>query len=117
METVTAGKRKTGRPIKAVKKEVRASVRFTRAEYFIVREKASKAGVTTASYLRQLAIHAQVTARLSDEERHFVRQLIGMANNINQIAKSCHQEGTLKAMIYFQAYRGLLDDLLKKLKG
>src|ERR1700753_1797807 len=117
METVTASKKKTGRPVKAVKKEVRASVRFTRAEYFIVREKAGKAGMKTAPYLRQLAIHAQVTARLSDEERLFIRQLIGMANNLNQLAKSCHQEGAFKAMVYFQGYRGLLDDLLKKLKG
>ena len=117
METVTARKKKAGRPVKAVKKEIRASVRFTRPEYFIVKEKARKAGMATSTYLRQLAIHAQVTSRLNEEERHFVRQLIGMANNINQIAKSCHQEGALKAMIYFQAYRGLLDDLLKKLKG
>lgn len=116
METVTERKKKAGRPVKAVKKEVRACVRFTRPEYFIIKEKAATAGMTTSFYMRQVAMHAQVTPRLADEERQFVRQLIGMANNLNQIAKACHQEGALKAMVYFQNYRGQLDALLKKLK-
>ena len=116
METVTERKKKAGRPVKAVKKEVRACVRFTRPEYFIIREKAGMAGMTTSFYMREVAIRAQVTARLTEEERQFVRQLIGMANNLNQLAKSCHQEGALKAMVYFQSYREDLDALLKKLK-
>ena len=117
MKAMRTRKKKTGRPEKAVKKEVRASVRFTRTEYFIVKEKASKAGITTSTYLRQLAIHAQVTSKLSEEERQFVRQLIGMANNLNQLAKSCHQEGALRAMVYFENYRAHLDEILKKLKS
>lgn len=117
METMTARKKKTGRPVKAVKKEIRASVRFTRPEYFIVKEKARKAGMPTSTYLRQLAMHAQVTSKLSNEERQIVRQLIGMANNLNQLAKICHQEGALRAMLYFENYRTHLDEILKKLKS
>ena len=117
METVTERKKKVGRPVKAVKKEVRACVRFTRPEYFIIKEKAANAGMTTSFYMREVAIHAQVTTQLTEEERQFVRQLIGMANNLNQLAKSCHQEGALKAMVYFQSYREHLDALLKKLQA
>jgi hypothetical protein len=117
MEPVTERKKKAGRPVKAVKKDVRACVRFTRPEYFIIKEKAAMAGMTTSFYMRKVAIHAQVIARLTEEERQIVRKLIGMENNINQIAKCCHQEGALKAMVYFQSYREHLDMLLKKLKA
>jgi predicted DNA binding CopG/RHH family protein len=117
MTTVKERKKRAGRPAKTVKKDVRAAVRFTRPEYFILKEKAAKAGMTPSSYIRQIAIHALVSTRLTDEERHFVRQLIGMANNLNQLAKCCHQEGALKAMIYFRDFLKQLDALLKKLQA
>lgn len=116
METVRKKKKKAGRPAKIIKREVRASVRFTKTEYFIIREKAAKAGVKVSEYIRQTAINANIKTRLSPEEREFAKQLIGMSNNINQLAKACHQEGLLQAMVYFENYRNHLDDILKKLK-
>jgi superfamily II helicase len=107
----------TGRPVKAIKKDVRACIRFTRPEYFIVKEKAGKVGMKPSAYLRQLAIHTIIISRLTDEEREFARMLVGMANNMNQIAKSCHQEGALRAMVYFESYRARLDEILRKLKA
>jgi hypothetical protein len=117
MTLVKERKNKAGRPVKPVKKDVRAAVRFTRPEYFIVKQNAAKAGMTPSTYIRQLAIHTQVSTRLTDEERYFVRQLIGMANNLNQLVKRCHQEGVLKAMSYFRKFLELLDALLKKLQA
>ncbi len=32
----------TGRPVKAIKREVRACIRFTRPEYLVINEKAGK---------------------------------------------------------------------------
>ena len=116
MEEVRKGKKGAGRPAKAVRKEVRASIRFTKAEYFIVRAKAAKASVKVSAYLREIAIHGQVKPRLSEEERQFVRQLIGMANNLNQLTKKSHQEGILKAVHYFEGYRGEIDLIIQKLK-
>src|SRR5688500_9691906 len=105
-----------GRPKKTVKREKFSGIRFTKSEHFIVKQKASKAGLPLSSYVRQMAIYGNVKSRLDDEERHFVRQLIGMANNLNQVAKSCHEEGVLKAMLYFENYRTQMDELLIKLK-
>jgi len=116
METVTKRRKKAGRPAKPIKREVRTCIRFTKPEHFIIKAKASTAGLKVAAYIRQVAIYAKVTTRLTEEERHFVRQLIGMANNLNQLAKSCHQEGALRAMLYFENYRKHLDEILKKLK-
>jgi Bacterial mobilisation protein (MobC) len=103
--------------VKAVKREVRACIRFTRPEYFIIKEKAGKVGMSPSGYLRHLGIHTIIISRLTNEEREAARMLIGMANNMNQIAKACHQEGALRAMLYFESYRKHLDEILKKLKA
>lgn len=117
MSTVTERKKKAGRPPKAVKKELRATVRFTRSEYFIVTEKATQAGITPAAYLRQIAIHGQVMVRLTNEDRQDIRTFVGIANNINQIAKCCHQEGSFKAMALFRSYKPIFDTFLKKMRA
>ena len=115
METVKEKKNKAGRPVKTIKREIRACIRFSKAEYFVIRNKASRAGVKVSAYLREIAINAEVKMRLNDEERQFVRQLIGMSNNLNQLTKNSHKEGMLKTMLHFEEYRAELDLLLKKI--
>lgn len=115
METVKEKRKAAGRPTKVVKKEIRTAVRFTKVEYFIIRQKASRAGIKPSAFIRQIAIEGAVAPRLNDEERHFVRQLIGMSNNLNQLTKNSHREGMLKTMLYLEAFRNQIDLLLKKL--
>ncbi len=115
MESVKKKKKQAGRPAKVIKKEIRAAVRFSKTEYFIIRQKAAKAGMKVSAYVRQIAINGAVTTRLSEEERLFVRQLIGMSNNINQLTKNSHSEGMLKTMFYFETCRNQFEILLKKL--
>ncbi|SDX68478.1 mobilisation protein (MobC) [Hydrobacter penzbergensis] len=117
METVSKKQKKAGRPVKTIKKEIRACVRFTRHEYFIIREKAAQAGVNASIYIRQTTIQGKIIPRLTADEVQTVRQLIGMSVNINQVAKICHRDGLFEAMQYFEHYRNLIDGLLKKLKS
>jgi hypothetical protein len=105
-----------GRPKKAVKKEIITGTRFSKIEHFIVRQKASKAGLKLTEYIRTMAIKGDVKSRMSEEDRHFVRQLIGMANNLNQLTKLAHQQGIMRALLYFEKYRNQIDELLKALK-
>ncbi len=86
-------KQKGGRPRKLVKKESATGVRFTKPEYFIVKHKAEKAGLKITAYIRQMAINGKVMQRLNEEERQFVRQLVGISNNLNQLTKKAHQAG------------------------
>ncbi len=58
-----------GRPKKAVKKESITGVRFSAIEYFLVKQKASKAGLGITVYIRQMALDGEVVARMSEEER------------------------------------------------
>ncbi len=115
MQLVREKRRQAGRPAKIIKKEIRAAVRFSKAEHFIVRQKAAKAGMKVSAYIRQIAINGELLSRLTEEERHFVRQLIGMSNNINQLTKNSHNEGMLKTMLYFETLRNQIEVPLKKL--
>ncbi len=116
METVNKKQKKAGRPEKQIKKEIRACVRFTKYEYFIIKEKAALAGVNASDYIRQTAIQSKIIPRLIKEQLHFVRQLVGMSSNLNQVAKVCHRKGLFEAMQYFENYRNHIDTVLKDLK-
>jgi hypothetical protein len=117
METVKKTRKKAGRPVKIIKRQLRKTIRFTGNEYFVVKENAAKSGLKPSEFIRQAAIYATIKARLTQEERLAVKALIGMANNINQIAKACHRENVLQAMYYFQSVIKQFDEILKKLKN
>jgi hypothetical protein len=107
---------KNGRPKKAVRKEIVRSIRFSKTEYFIVKQNASKSGLKITVYIRQMAMHGKISPRLNEEERQIVRQLIGMANNLNQLTKMGHQEGFIISALMFEKYKNLVGELLEKLK-
>ncbi|MDP4286187.1 MAG: plasmid mobilization relaxosome protein MobC [Bacteroidota bacterium] len=114
---ITNLKHRGGRPKKLVKREITKGIRFTKAEYFIVKQHASRAGLKITVYVRETALQGKIISRLNEEERQFVRQLIGMANNLNQLTKKGHQEGLLTAVLMFEKYKNLMDELLEKLKA
>jgi hypothetical protein len=105
-----------GRPKKVIKRESVTGVRYTKAEYFIVKQKANKAGYRITQFIRIISLEGQVIARLSKTEKEMIPQLIGMANNLNQIAKKANQAGILTAMLHFEKYREELDRILNRLK-
>jgi len=117
MDKVLVKRKKAGRPTKRVKKEVKVTIRLSRQDHFIVREKATNAGLKMSAYIRKVSIETRILPRLTEEERDAVKHLIGMSNNLNQLTKACHQEGVLSAMLYFESYRNEVDDILIKLRS
>ena len=113
-ETIT--KHSGGRPKKPVKRDIVKGIRFTKSEYYVVKQKAAKAGIGISLFIRQMAINGKIKPLLNEEERQFVRQLIGMANNINQLTKKGHQEGLLTAILMFEKYKKSIDELLERFK-
>ncbi|HEY1872556.1 MAG TPA: hypothetical protein VGG71_15945 [Chitinophagaceae bacterium] len=109
--------RKGGRPKKNIIRDRTTGIRFTKTEYFIIQQKAKEAGLKMTVYIRQSAIKAKIISRLSMEEKLQVQNLIGQSRNINQIAKACHTEGVLKALLYFENFRSKIDQILQKLKS
>lgn len=85
-------KKKGGRPRLDAneKKTERIVVRMNSLELTRLKEKASAAGMTIPEYLRSCIKKSSIMPRLSNEEMHRIRQLCGMANNLNQLAHQAH---------------------------
>jgi len=117
LKTMESVKRNSGgRPKKVIKRESATGIRFTQAEYFIIKQKASEAGVCITTYIRKMALEGKVIARMNEEERHFYRQLSGMSQNFNQLTKKAHQEGIITAVFLFEKYRDMMDEIVEKLR-
>lgn len=116
METVGRKQKRPGRPEKAVKKEIRAAVRFTEQEYQSLQEKAKQAGIKVSAFIREAVFKTKIVARLSEEERGFIRELVGMSRSLDQVARVCHGENLLQTAEYFEGYRARIDAVLLKLR-
>jgi Bacterial mobilisation protein (MobC) len=116
METVRIKKKKGGRPPKKLKRELRITARFSKLEHYILQQKAGKAGINISELMRQAVLYGKVIARLTEAERHFIRQLVGMANNLNQMAKLANTEGLASTRLLLESCLQLVHGLLNKLQ-
>src|ERR1700732_2036038 len=116
METARMKKKKGGRPPKKLKRELRITARFSKLEHYILQQKAGKAGINVSEFLRQAAITAKVTSRVTEEGRNIIRQLIGMTNNLNQMAKVANREGMRSIRLLLESCLQQVHGLLNKLQ-
>lgn len=86
---------KGGRPKKgtAEKLEYRVVVKLAAADYFRLLTRAHDAGVSRSEYMRECFRNGHVKGRLSEEHATHVRNLCGMANNLNQLTRRANREG------------------------
>ncbi len=86
---------KGGRPKKEAteKLKYRVTVKMATADYFRLLTRAYEAGVSPSEYMRGCFRNGQVKERLSEEHARFIRQLCGMANNLNQLAHKANAGG------------------------
>ena len=86
---------RNGRPAKsaAEKKVYKVSLKMATEEYYSLKSKARLAGITLSEYVRQVIRKSEVKQRLSPEHLEYIRQLSGMANNINQFARKANAAG------------------------
>ena len=68
-------------------------VKLTAADYFRLLTTAHKAGTSPSEYMRECFRNGHVKERLSKEHTGHVRQLCGMANNLNQLARKANSGG------------------------
>jgi hypothetical protein len=96
METIKNQKR-NGRPKKAEadKKKYKLTLKMETKEYFSFKAKVHLSGFCQSEYIRRCIEKSEVKQRLSPEHLWYVRQLSGMANNLNQIAKRANTAGYL----------------------
>ena len=85
------------------------TVKFSKIDYERLCRRSRQANLTLAEFLRTSAFETTITARHSAEETAFIRNLTGMANNLNQLTRLSHQAG-------FHRTQKTVTELLQKLK-
>ena len=86
---------KGGRPQKeeTEKLKYRVAVKMATPDYFRLLTKAYEARISPSEYVRVCFRNGQVKEWLSEEHAGYVRQLCGMANNLNQLARKANTGG------------------------
>jgi hypothetical protein len=82
-----------GRPVKIDKLLKRVRIRLSDKDMTQCQKKAKQANLSLPEYIRAIVLKGKVTNIFSEEERQHKIQLIGMANNLNQLAKEAHTYG------------------------
>ena len=100
-----------GRPQVSTLKRLTKSVtgKFSKPDYEMLRRRSKNANRTLAEYIRDSAFDARIVAKLSVEDAVVIRNLTGMANNLNHLTKLSHQTG-------FYRTKNIVMELLVKLK-
>lgn len=84
-----------GRPVKeaAEKKVHKITIKMATDEYGSLKAKSKEAGINQSEYIRQCIQSSIIKQRITPELMNHIRQLSGMANNINQIAHKANAAG------------------------
>ena len=104
-------RKKGGRPptgrIHKLSKSV--TVKFSKPSYEALRLRARKANRKLEEYIRESALNGEVVSGHNAETVAIAKNLIDMANNLNQLTKLSHQRGFHETYVY-------VVDLLRRLK-
>ena len=111
------GRNKGGRPKKetAEKLSYRIGVKMAAADYFRLLTRAYEAGISPSEYMRECFRNGYVQERLSKEHSDYVRQLCGMANNLNQLAHNANAGGFSEARWDCKVAVARIHELLNKI--
>ena len=105
-------RKKGGRPptgrVRKLSKSV--TVKFSKPSYEALKLRARKASRKLAEYIRESALNGEVVSGHNTETVAIAKNLIGMANNLNQLAKLSHQRGFHETQVF-------VVDLLRRLKA
>ena len=97
-----------GQGLQAV--EVCHGEEFSKPSYEALKLRARKANRKLAEYIRESALNGEVVSGHNTETVAIAKNLIGMANNLNQLTKLSHQRGFHETHVYVM-------DLLRRLKA
>lgn len=107
-----------GRPTKppSVKKSYKITIKMDTEEYYSLRGNAGVAGMNRSEFIRRCIRSSEIKQRLSPELMGHIRQLCGMANNINQIARTANAAGYYEVHMRCLAINQRLDGVIKKIE-
>ncbi|MEA5461648.1 plasmid mobilization relaxosome protein MobC [Arcicella sp. LKC2W] len=108
---------KGGRPLKKYTLSKKSTVRFTPAEFEEISTKSAILKIKIPQYIRSMTLQGKVTNLFSEEEQNAKRQLIGIANNLNQLLKLAHREGVIMMIRKITEELDVIDQILLTYKN
>lgn len=104
---------------KQIKKKdtVRQNRTFRLSDYELrmLSEGAVAAGMNESKYVRELILHGRVDVTHAEDRRNLIRQISGIATNINQMAKRCNEIKWITDMNVYDMTQAL-EEVVKLLK-
>lgn len=87
--------KKGGRPAKSFenKKSVKIQVKVTKSEAAAIQEKAKSMSLSVSEYCSVALKNSKIIAPFTEQELDLKRGLVGMGNNLNQIAYKANAAG------------------------
>ena len=76
---------------KARRRSKSVTVKFSKIDYETLRVRCRKVNRRMAEYIRESALQSEVVMPHTTESASLYRDLAGMANNLNQLARLSHQ--------------------------
>lgn len=112
-------RQKPGRPKKLVehKKSERVVFWTTPSKAKEIEERASNFNLTVSEYCSKIILEVEIVAPFTEEELNLKRALVGMANNLNQIAYRANAAGIETVTQSAKELLGEIKKELKKFKG
>lgn len=107
-----------GRPTKSSteKRTYRVNVKMNTEEYYTLKGRAKKAGITACELIRKVIMNTEIKQRLSTESMDCIRKISGIANNLNQIAHCANAAGYKDARTEYLYLADKIDNILKQIK-
>lgn len=107
-----------GRPTKkrGEGKTYRASARLNTSEYYSFLAKVKQSNLSQSDFVRQCISQAIVKERFTVEHLHLIRNLTGMANNLNALTKQAYTHGFVVIYDTMKELGQDMDKIIREMK-
>lgn len=89
--------------------------RFSEYELAVLEEGAKCAGMNESKYVRELILRGGVDSTHAKDRRNLIRQISGIATNVNQMAKRCNETSWIGNQDVMQLHQ-MLEEILQILR-
>lgn len=95
------------------KRSIKKQIWLDAKEDELLKRKSKEAGLTEAEFIRSLIKGYRIKAQPTEEIKNFQRELYGIANNINQIARIANSKYSVSHDNYEYISKTLADFILR----
>ncbi|MEA5402959.1 hypothetical protein VB776_08540 [Arcicella sp. DC2W] len=106
--------KQSGRPRLEAALQCVIPARFTQTEFEEIKQKSKGLKISRSAYIRSMTLKGKVLNLFTEEEQKAKKQLIGIANNLNQLLKLSHIHGIEKMIKQVNLQLGNIDKILDK---